>query len=83
MASLDQYTVIVCPDEPYFLAYGPALPGCHAMGATPEEAWRELRLVFSMVADEYSERDEALPPDVPDLGDLIEGAFPPKLRAVV
>ena len=67
MTGLNSYTVVVMPDDGTFLAYVPAIEGCHAVAATPEEARREFDFVFEMVAEEYAERGEALPPDVREL----------------
>jgi predicted RNase H-like HicB family nuclease len=65
MANLFDYQV-VCRrnDNGSYVAYVPAIPGCHAIGATPEEAQEELRNVFEMIREEYAERGESLPPDV-------------------
>lgn len=67
MASLNQYTVIIRPDDNTFVAYAPAIPGCHAIGRTPSEAQAELLLVFEMIAEEYAEKGQPLPPDVADV----------------
>ena len=58
------YTIILEPDEDEWLAYMPALPGCHAPGETPDEALRELHVVFEMILEEYEEGGKPLPPDV-------------------
>jgi len=56
MARLDKYTVIIRPDDnDTFVAYVPAIPGCHAWGRTPEEARSELGKVFEMIKEEYEE----------------------------
>ena len=66
--SLDRYTIVIRPDDNgTFVAYLPALPGCHALGRTAAEAQAELANVFSMVAEEYAEEGRPLPPDVPVL----------------
>ena len=65
MPELSQYTVVIKPDDNgTFVAYVPAIPGCHAVGNTPDEARAELANVFSMIAEEYAEEGRALPPDV-------------------
>lgn len=65
MASLRSYTVVIRPDDNgTFVAYAPAIAGCHALGKSPEEAQRELEGVFEMIAEEYREEGKALPPDV-------------------
>jgi len=68
MRVLSRYTVVTRPDDNgTFVAYVPAIPGCHAVGRTPEEARTELANVFSMIAKEYAEEERALPPDVREL----------------
>ncbi len=58
--------MIVRPDDNgTFVAYLPAIPGCHALGKTPSEARAELAEVFSMIVEEYEEEGRLLPPDVP------------------
>lgn len=65
MARLDEYTVIIRPDDnDTFVAYVPAIPGCHAWGRTPEESRSELGKVFEMIEEEYKEEGYALPRDV-------------------
>ncbi len=58
------YTIIIEPDDDYWPAYVPAIPGCHAPGDTPDEALEELKIVFEMILEEYSEEGRTLPPDV-------------------
>ncbi len=68
MRILHQYTVVIRPDDNgTFVAYVPAILGCHAVGRTPAEAQAELAQVFEMIAEEYSQEGRALPPDVPAL----------------
>ena len=64
---LDRYTIVIRPDNGTFVAYLPAIPGCHAVGRTPAEAQTELANVFSMFVEEYAEEGRPLPPDVPVL----------------
>jgi predicted RNase H-like HicB family nuclease len=65
MRSLHSYTTVVIPDDNgTFVAQVPALPGCHAWGATPEEAQQELISVFEMIQDEYREAGKPLPENV-------------------
>ncbi len=48
------YTVVIRPDDNgTFVAYVPAIDGCHAWGRTPDEARAELANVFDMIAEEY------------------------------
>lgn len=52
--TLDRYTVVIRPDDNgTFVAYVPAIEGCHAWGRSPDEAGHELANVFDMIADEY------------------------------
>ena len=65
MKRLYDYTVILRPeDNGTFVAYVPAIPGCHAWGQTPEEAQAELINVFEMILEEYKEEGRMLPADV-------------------
>lgn len=54
MRSLHSHTIVLQPeDNGTFVAYVPAMEGCHAWGETPEAAQRELLNVFDMIRDEY------------------------------
>lgn len=65
MKTLDDYTVVTRPDDNgTFVAYVPAISGCHAWGRTPDEARTELQNVFHMIQDEYAEEPRPLPEDV-------------------
>jgi predicted RNase H-like HicB family nuclease len=65
MTRLYNYTVVLRPDDNgTFIAYVPAIPGCHAWGRTPEEAQAELVNVFEMIKEEYEEEGKLLPQDV-------------------
>ncbi len=65
MKSLFDYQVICRRDDNgSYVAYVPALEGCHAIGRTPEEAQRELHNVFDMIAEEYQARGQEMPGDV-------------------
>ncbi|MGJ5675269.1 MAG: type II toxin-antitoxin system HicB family antitoxin [Nostochopsis sp.] len=47
MKSLQDYTIVTRPDDnSTFVAYVPAIPGCHAWGQTSDEARAELVYVF-------------------------------------
>jgi predicted RNase H-like HicB family nuclease len=48
-----------------FVAYVPAIKGCHALGETPEEARSELQNVFDMIAEEYLESEQSPKTKVP------------------
>lgn len=67
MNGVFRYTIVIRPDDGTFVAYVPAIPGCHAVGRTPAEAQAELAHVFEMIAEEYAEEGRPLPPDVPAL----------------
>lgn len=65
MRSLHSYTIVLQPDDNgTFVAYVPAIAGCHAWGETPEAAQQELVHVFDMIRDEYIEAGQPLPADV-------------------
>jgi predicted RNase H-like HicB family nuclease len=65
MTRLYNYTVVLRPDDNgTFIAYVPAIPGCHAWGRTPEEAQAELVNVFEMIKEEYEEEGKLLPQNV-------------------
>ena len=65
MKSLADYTIVIRPDDNgTFVAYVPALDGCHAWGETSEVARAELNNVFDMILEEYQESGLVLPPDV-------------------
>jgi predicted RNase H-like HicB family nuclease len=65
MQSLKNYTVVLRPDDnETFVAYVPAIAGCHAWGKTTEEAQAELIQVFEMIREEYQEAGQELPQDV-------------------
>lgn len=65
MNSLKDYTIVTRPDDNgTYVAYVPAIEGCHAWGETPEEAQLELTYVFEMIKEEYIEKGKKLPLDV-------------------
>jgi predicted RNase H-like HicB family nuclease len=65
MRTLENYTVVLRPDDNgTFVAYIPAIVGCHALGQTSDEARSELVNVFEMIRDEYQEEGKLLPNDV-------------------
>jgi len=50
MKSVQDYTVVIHTDNNgTFVAYIPAIPGCHAWGKTPNEGRAELVYVFEMI----------------------------------
>ncbi|KAM3110816.1 type II toxin-antitoxin system HicB family antitoxin [Phormidesmis sp. 146-33] len=61
MKSLQDYTIVIRPDDNgTFIAYVPAIPGCHAWGETPDAARAELLNVFDMIGEEYEETGRPL-----------------------
>jgi predicted RNase H-like HicB family nuclease len=65
VARLHDYTVVTKPDDNgTYVAYVPAIPGCHAVGATPDETRSVLASVFEMIAEEYAGEGRPLPPEV-------------------
>ena len=65
MTRLHNYTMVLRPDDNgTYIAYVPAISGCHAWGRTPEEAQAELVNVFEMIKEEYEEEGKLLPQDV-------------------
>ena len=65
MKTLNDYTIVLRPEtNGTFVAYIPAIPGCHAWGATAQEAREELNAVFSMICEEYIEENKSLPNNV-------------------
>lgn len=65
MKSLQNYTIVIRPDDNNtFVAYVPAIEGCHAWGETAEAAKAELNNVFAMILEEYQEMGRSLPKDV-------------------
>ncbi len=62
MPDLDSYTIVIKPeDNGTFVAYVPAIPGCHAVGRTAVDAQSALADVFAMIAEEYEEERRQLP----------------------
>ena len=65
MKSLQDYTIVIRPDDNNtFVAYVPAIEGCHAWGETAEAAKAELNSVFDTMLEEYGEMGRSLPLDV-------------------
>ncbi|AHJ29120.1 type II toxin-antitoxin system HicB family antitoxin [Nodularia spumigena CS-584] len=65
MKPLQDYTIVIRPDDNgTFVAYVPAIVGCHAWGQTPDVARTELVYVFEMIQEEYEEQGRSLPQDV-------------------
>ncbi len=51
-------------DNGTFVAYVPAIAGCHAWGQTSDAAQAELIQVFEMIHEEYQEAGQELPKNV-------------------
>ena len=65
MKTLFDYQVVCRRDDNgSFVAYVPAIDGCHAIGATPELAHQELHNVFDMIREEFAEEGKQLPEDI-------------------
>ena len=65
MKTLTDYKIILRPDDNgTYVAYIPAIKGCHAWGKTIEEARSELNHVFEMIREEYLEAGKTLPNDI-------------------
>jgi predicted RNase H-like HicB family nuclease len=65
MKSLQNYISIIRPDDNgTFVAYVPAIPSCHALGRTQEEAIQNLKDVFRMIQTEYQEEGRSMPEEV-------------------
>ena len=60
----DYHVVCHRDDNGSFVAYVPAIDGCHAVGKSPEEAQHELHNVFDMISEEHSGLGKPLPNDV-------------------
>lgn len=62
MSRLEDYTLIIRPDDNgTYVAYVPAIEGCHAWGRTPDEVRAELVNVFDMIKEEYEKEGKPLP----------------------
>lgn len=57
MKILQDYTIVTRPDDNgTFVAYVPAISGCHAWGKSSEAALSELIYVFEMIQEEYQDK---------------------------
>ncbi|MEI7731585.1 MAG: type II toxin-antitoxin system HicB family antitoxin [Verrucomicrobiota bacterium] len=65
MKTLFDYQVVCRRDDNgSYVAYVPAIVGCHALGATLDAAQQELHNVFDMIVEEYQVQGKPLPDDV-------------------
>jgi predicted RNase H-like HicB family nuclease len=64
----EDYKVVLYRNQPSgWVAEIPAIPGCHALMATREQALVELGDVFRLISEEYRERNEPLPSDTTEI----------------
>jgi predicted RNase H-like HicB family nuclease len=64
----DDYKVVLYRNQPDgWVAEIPAIPGCHALMPTREQALAELFEVFGLIAEEHRDRNEPLPADTTDI----------------
>ncbi len=62
--TFDDYKLVIYRNHPEgWVAEIPAIPGCHALMPTAEEAVKELAEVFSLIAEEYRSLGRNLPRD--------------------
>jgi predicted RNase H-like HicB family nuclease len=62
--SFDDYKLVIYRNQPDGWVAGiPAIPGCHALMPTAEEAVTELGKVFRLIEEEYRASGEPLPRD--------------------
>ena len=59
-----QFTVVIGPDEDAFHAHVPALPGCHELSATVEEAQVTVREGIALHVESMLTDGEAPPVDM-------------------
>ena len=65
---LDDYKVVLYRNQPDgWVAEIPAIPGCHSLMATREEALAELAAIFRLISAEYQDRKEPLPADTTEI----------------
>ena len=64
----ENYKIILYrQDDGAWVAEIPAIGGCYALMKTREAALAELPTVFSMIEEEYREKDKRLPADSTEL----------------
>jgi len=64
----DDYKVVLYRNQPDgWVAEIPAIPGCHALMPTREEALAELASVFGLISEEYQERNQRPPVDTTEI----------------
>lgn len=66
--SFDDYKLVIYRNYPDgWVAEIPAIPGCHALMLTAEEAVAELANVFALVEEEYRMGGRTLPRDTTEI----------------
>jgi predicted RNase H-like HicB family nuclease len=55
------YTVVIEPDENAFHAYVPALPGCHSVGDTVDEAKINIKEAIELYLESMIDNGEEIP----------------------
>jgi len=69
LRSFDDYKVVLYRNQPEgWVAEVPAIPGCHVLMPTREEALVELAAIFRLISEEYEERKQPLPADTRQTG---------------
>jgi predicted RNase H-like HicB family nuclease len=64
----DDYKVVLYRNQPDgWVAEIPAIPGCHTLMPTRDEALVELAAIFRLISDEYEARKEPLPADTTEI----------------
>ena len=58
-----QFTVVIEPDEEGYHAFVPALPGCHSLGATIDEARENIAEAIELHIESMLEDGEPVPFD--------------------
>jgi predicted RNase H-like HicB family nuclease len=66
--SFDDYKLVIYRNQPNgWVAEIPAIPGCHALVPTAEEAVSELAKVFALIEEEYRVSGQSLPRDTTEI----------------
>ena len=66
--SFDDYKLVIYRNQPDgWVAEIPAIPGCHALMPTAEEAVTELGNVFRLIEEEYRANGQPLPRDTTEI----------------
>ncbi|MFN7923027.1 MAG: hypothetical protein U0Q16_23195 [Bryobacteraceae bacterium] len=66
--SFDDYKVVIYRNQPSgWVAEIPAIPGCHALMPTAEEAVVELAKVFHLIEDEHRSSGRTMPRDTTEI----------------